>query len=70
MGSIFARLDEKRNLQKMFEKIFKNFEKFSSENCEKCIILAYFSKEFNKQGVNLLRVWTKNPNCWEILRKF
>ena len=23
-----------------------------------------------KKGVKLLRVWTKNANCWEILRKF
>ena len=25
-----------------FEKISENFENFSSENCRKCIILAYF----------------------------
>ena len=31
--SIFAGLDEKRNVQKMFEKIFENFQKFSLENC-------------------------------------
>ena len=36
----------------------------------KCIIFAYFSKNFNKRCVNFLRVWTKNANCWEILRKF
>ena len=26
--------------------------------------------EFNKPCINLWRVWTKNTNCWEILRKF
>ena len=29
-----------------------------------------FIKNFNKPTVNFLRVWTKNANCWEILRKF
>ena len=43
---------------------------FIYENCEKYIILAYFSKEFNKPFVAFLRVWTKNTNCLEILRKF
>ena len=28
-----------------------------------------FFKIFNQQCVNFLRDWTKNTNCWEILRK-
>ena len=94
MGSIFARLEEKRNFQKIFlrklrkthyfRRFFRKFKKlcvnffarldekdnlleilrkFSSENYLKGIILAYFSKRFNKPCVNVLRVWTKNANC-------
>ena len=37
-------------------------------NCD--IILKYFSKRINKPCVNFLCAWTKNANCWEILRKF
>ena len=48
-----------------FSKICKNFG-----NCKKCIILAYFSKKKFKSRVNFSRVWTKNTNCSEILRKF
>ena len=33
----FARFDEKPNLQKICEKIFENFQKFSSENCENAL---------------------------------
>ena len=33
----------------LFQKVFK---KFSKENCEKCIILAYFSKRVNTLCVN------------------
>ena len=29
-----------------------------------------FFKKFNKPFVTFLRVWTKNANCWEILRTF
>ena len=38
MGSIFARLVEKPNLQKIFE----NFQNFSKENWEKFMSLADF----------------------------
>ena len=47
----------------------ENFGKFAKK-MQKCIILAYFSKEFNKPRVNFSRVWTKNTNSWEILRNF
>ena len=51
-----------------------NFRKFakkiSVENCKKCIIVEYFSKFFYKPCINFSRVWTKNTNCWEILRNF
>ena len=31
---------------------------------------SIFFTKFKKLCVDFLRVWTKNPNCWEILRKF
>ena len=40
MGAIFARLDEKRYLQEIFEKPSKTF----SRKLRKCIILAKFSE--------------------------
>ena len=33
------------------------------------MILACFSRRINKPCVTFSRVWTKNTNCWEILRK-
>ena len=50
-------------------RIFENLQKNSEEKCNKCIILAYFSKEFHKTYVNFSCVWTKT-NSWEILRNF
>ena len=47
-----------------------NFESFLKQIAKKSISLAYFSKKFNKPCINFLRVWTKNANCWEFLRKF
>ena len=63
MRSFFAGLDEKHNLLESFEKIFIRI-------LLKCIIFAYFSKKFSKPCVNFSRVWTKNANCWEILKIF
>ena len=48
----------------------ENIREFSEENCEKCIILAYFSKEFNKPFVNFLRDWTKNTILWKFWENF
>ena len=68
MLSIFAHLVEKHNLLEIlrkFSKIFKNF-------LRKLLKMHYFSiffKEFNKPCVHFSRIWTKNANCWEILRK-
>ena len=31
---------------------------------------SIFFKSVNKLCVNFLRLWTKNPNCWEILKFF
>ena len=49
---------------------FWKFAKYFLRKLQKCIILAYFSKKFNKPCVNFSRVRTKNTNCWEILRNF
>ena len=46
------------NVEKIFKEFFKKLRNF--------IILAYFSKEFNKPFVTFLRDWTKNTIC----RKF
>ena len=43
-------------------RIFENFQKNFLRKLLKCIILAYFSKKFNKPCVNFSRVWTKNTN--------
>ena len=50
MRLFFARLDEKHDLFESFEKIFENFPKISSENCEKVLILKYFSKNLTDHG--------------------
>ena len=39
-----------------FSKICK---KFSEENCKKCTILAYFSKNLRNHALIFKRVWTK-----------
>ena len=45
--------------------VFSKFcKKISYENCKKCIILAYFSKNFTNNEL------TKNTNSWEILWNF
>ena len=36
---------------KKFQGIFENFLKISSENCKKCIILAYFSKNLTNHAL-------------------
>ena len=46
-GVNYFRVWMKRQLIGNFEKTFENVENISEENCEKCIILAYISKEFN-----------------------
>ena len=45
---------------------FRKFaKKFSEENCKKCTILAYFSKNLRNHALIIKRVWTKNTNSWE-----
>ena len=70
---IFFAFGRKRQGIGNFEKIFENVENFPSQNCEKCIILTYFSKKFNKPCVYFLRVWTKKQfigNFEKIFEKF
>ena len=67
MGAIIARLDEKRNLQKI---LGENFQKFSAENCEKCIILADFSPNLRTYALIFLRVWTKKTIYWKFRENF
>ena len=68
MRSIVARLDEKEKffeIIRKFSKIFKNL----SRKLPKMHNLSIFFKCFNKACVNSSRIWTKNANFWEILRK-
>ena len=64
--SLFERLDEKRNLQEIFEKIFEKFLKKIAKNA----LFWHIFQELNKPWVNFSRVWTKNASCWKFLRKF
>ena len=43
----------------LFGKHLRTFLKFSYENSEKCIILAYFEQKLKNPRVNFSRVWTK-----------
>ena len=47
----FCAFGRKRYLHEI-EKIFENFQKFSKENCLKCLILAYFSKSLTIPAFN------------------
>ena len=49
---------------------FSKFWKISYENSKERTTLAYFSTKIEKTWVKFSRVWTKNANCWQILRKF
>ena len=48
---------------------WENFQKFIEE-IAKMHYFSLFSAKFKKPCVNFSRVWTKNTNCWVILRKF
>ena len=62
MESIFARLDEKRNLQKSFDNIFLR-------KLRKCIILADFSQNLTNYAL-ILEILRKFSKIFEIfLRK-
>ena len=50
-------------------RIFENFKKFLKKITKRHYFSIFF-KIFNKQCVNFSRVWRKNTNCLEILRKF
>ena len=61
-----ARLDEKHKISGNYEKIFKRFlQKFV-----KMLYFSIFFKRCNKPMRSFFAVWTKNTNCWDILRKF
>ena len=64
MRLLFARFNEKHNFLEILEKIFENCHK----NIAKLHYFCIFFKKPNKPCVNFFRVWTKNENCWEILR--
>ena len=51
MRYFFARFDEQDNSLEILRKFSKIFEKFSSENCLKCIILAYFSNKLTNYAL-------------------
>ena len=66
MRYFLARLDEKHKVFGNFETIFKKF-------LQKFVKMLYFTiyfKRFNKPMRSFFAVWTKNTNCWEILRIF
>ena len=52
----------------LFGNFLKKFQKFL-EKIAKMHYFRLFSTKFQKPRVNFSRVWTKNTNCWEILRK-
>ena len=66
----FSAFGRKRQFIGNFEKIVENFENPSSENCLKCIILAYLSKEFNKPCVHFFARLDEKDNLLVSLRKF
>ena len=66
MREFFARLDEKHE----FLRNFRSFSKDFLRRLQKIDYLAYFSKKINKPMRSFFAVWTKNTNCWEILRNF
>ena len=49
---------------------FRKFWKKSLKEIAKNALFLHIFQKYNKPCVKLLRVWTKNANCWEILRKF
>ena len=65
MGTFLAHMDEKLDLLEGFEKNFENFHKNIAKNP---LFLHIFQKELTNNALLFLRVWTKNANCWEILR--
>ena len=48
---------------------FENLQKMSSENCKKCIILAYFSKFFKNHAFNF-RAFGRKTQRFGNFRKF
>ena len=53
-----------------FLKVLRKFSKVFLRKSLKMHYFCIFLKNSNKSFVNFLGVWTKNPNFWEILRKF
>ena len=67
MGLFFARLNEKHNLLESFE---KNCESFHKTIAKSTLFLHISLKELTNNVLIFCAFWTKNANCWEILRKF
>ena len=62
-----------KKYSKNFQKKLKNFRKFLKIFLRKMLKMHYYSRvfpQFNKALGQFLRVWTKNTNCLELLRKF
>ena len=57
-------MDEKGNLLEIYENMFESFEKISSENWLKCIIYAYFSKDFVNHAL-IFRAFGRKTKCWD-----
>ena len=68
MGKILARLDEKVNLLEILRNFSKFSENFLKENCEKYIILAYFSEDLTNFAV-IFRQFGRKCKLWEIFQK-
>ena len=66
MGSIFERLDEKRNEQEIYEKIFERLQKISEENYENALSLHIFPQNLTKHA---LLYWAFGRKK-QIVRKF
>ena len=49
-----------------FSKILKEFLKKIAKNA----LFYHIFKKANKPCANFSRVWTKNANCWEVLKIF
>ena len=66
---IFCALGRKRQLIGNIDKIFESFKK-SLQKIGKNAIFSHFSNKLTNYALIFWGVWTKNANCWEILRKF
>ena len=73
MEAIFAGLDEKHNLQKIFEKNFRKCSKAFLRKFRKCIILADFSPNLRKYALDFCAFGRKRefiPNFEKTFENF